>query len=151
MDFVMKLITSAKRGGPDGLFTLQGHLEKYPEFSTDIYDDSPRNVQMVHMPVRFAADDFAMSSGRLDDIAVSVYDVAPNASRAVAHSQTRTRGPVQPSIRYQCDFGTNYQGLRHLMLDSGVTRFQERTLYGCFEQADGSIPPSALLHMDDPL
>jgi hypothetical protein len=46
MDFVMKLIDSAKRGGPDGLFTLQGHLEKYPEFSTDIYDDSPRNVQV---------------------------------------------------------------------------------------------------------
>jgi hypothetical protein len=47
MDFVMKLINSAKRGGPDGLFTLQGHLEKYPEFSTDIYDDSPRNVQVL--------------------------------------------------------------------------------------------------------
>ena len=53
MDFVLKLIASAKRGGPDGLYTLQGHLAKYPEFSTDIYDDSPRNVQANYFAACF--------------------------------------------------------------------------------------------------
>ena len=46
MDFVLRLIASANRGGPDGLYTLQGHLPNYPQYSTDIYDDPPKNVQV---------------------------------------------------------------------------------------------------------
>eukprot|EP00288_Rhodomonas_lens_P011910 CAMPEP_0177746752 /NCGR_PEP_ID=MMETSP0484_2-20121128/31034_1 /TAXON_ID=354590 /ORGANISM="Rhodomonas lens, Strain RHODO" /LENGTH=136 /DNA_ID=CAMNT_0019261517 /DNA_START=279 /DNA_END=686 /DNA_ORIENTATION=+ len=55
-EFAAQMVSLLRRGGPDNLFRLEGHLVNYKEWATDLYDDSPRNIQAVHAPKEFAAN-----------------------------------------------------------------------------------------------
>ncbi|EKX33827.1 hypothetical protein GUITHDRAFT_119997 [Guillardia theta CCMP2712] len=125
----------AASGGPDTLYQLQGHVANYGNWSFDIYDESPRKIQMFHVPPEWAASNFGLGVRRVDEISLSIFDASSSSSRVVAFSRS---SPA--SVAFQCDGGSNYQGLVTLILNSGVSSFRQRTLYGCFEQALGTIP-----------
>lgn len=136
-EFAAQMVSLLRRGGPDNLFRLEGHLVNYKEWATDLYDDSPRNIQAVHAPKEFAANNQAISEDRVDEIAFSVYDVSASSARVVAFSVTKRH-----SVLYQCDGGSNYKGLRMLISASGVPLYRERRLFGCYEQEFGTFPAS---------
>ena len=62
---------------------------------------SPRacHAQFIHTPEEWAADDYALSEDRVDQIAISVYSVSDTSSRAVAYSTTK-RATVPFQVLY---------------------------------------------------
>mmetsp|Transcript_16710 Transcript_16710/g.38567 ORF Transcript_16710/g.38567 Transcript_16710/m.38567 type:complete len:206 (+) Transcript_16710:155-772(+) len=129
------LLSSIGRGGSDGLYELKGHHPNYAFINVDLKDEAPYNLQVVHMPEEYAADDDALAAGRYDDITISIYPLPGGGSRAVAFSRTRTA-----TVFYQCDQGTNYRGLANMMVDAQVSSYKERLLYGCPEKTPGTVP-----------
>ena len=134
--FASNILQIGEAWGPDELYRLEGHTPNYTAWTHDIHDDSPKSIQLIHTPVEWAADDYALSEDRVDQIAISIYYVTASSSRVVAFSQTK-----RATVPWQCDLGSNYKGLFQLISAANVPEYRERTLYGCMSREFGVIPP----------